>query len=197
MSAARGVTGMGPGPVLPRRIVIVGPWCSGKSTLARKLGDGLSLPVTHVDRIGRDTPGSAISMEARKEALVSIARAPTWIVEGGSATLHKRTARRADLLIFIDLPRRRYMLNWAVRRIKYFGRRRVGMPDWHRQRLNLKSFKRVWNWPRDMRPKFLSLFESLGENKQIAYVTSHEEADVLARHLLGCAGGTPGPGARP
>lgn len=196
MTADPATTGDGPAREHPRRIVIVGPWCSGKSTLAHRLGDGLLIPVTHVDRIGRDTPGAPISSEARKQALDAVAKTPAWIVEGGSPTLHRRTARRADLLVFIDLPRRRYMLNWVLRRVKYYGRRRVGMPDWHRQRLNLKSFRRVWNWPRDVRPKFLSLFDTLDGKRPIVLVRSHAEAEALARRLLEGAGDAAGPGVR-
>jgi energy-coupling factor transporter ATP-binding protein EcfA2 len=86
------------------RVVIVGRGASGKSTLARRLGDITGLPVTEVDRIFWqpgliDTPRQQW-IEIQEQFVVG----DRWIMEGdlGPYDVVEVRLRAADTIIFLD-----------------------------------------------------------------------------------------------
>ena len=87
-----------------QRVMIVGGPGSGKSTLARQLGTRTGLPVFHMDRIHWQ-PGWVERPQAEKQKLIEeIVARDAWILDGNhTATLDARL-RRADTLIWLDLP---------------------------------------------------------------------------------------------
>ncbi len=93
-------------PSHARRIWIVGPCGSGKSTVARAIGDALALPVYHLDELYH-LPGWH-SREPRDFTLTvnRITLRESWIVDGNYALVRRAFLSRADFIIWIDLPLR-------------------------------------------------------------------------------------------
>jgi nicotinamide riboside kinase len=87
-----------------KRVVIIGRGASGKSTLARRLGDVTGLPVTEVDKIFWQ-PGLVATPRDQwvvmQEKLVAGDR---WIMEGdlGPYDAVEVRLRSADTIIFLD-----------------------------------------------------------------------------------------------
>ncbi len=96
-----------------RRIIVVGSQGSGKTTLARKLGRKLDLPVIHLDvlywRPGW-TPSDTTSFRARVADAIA---GDAWIVDGSfSGLAFDLTLARAELLIVIERPR--WLCQWRI-----------------------------------------------------------------------------------
>lgn len=97
-----------------KRIVIVGSIASGKSTLARALGENLDREVIELDELWWQ-PGSyqrtaataktrTMERERWRHVNQKVADDETWIIDGSLDLLAIRLAR-ADTVIFVDLPR--------------------------------------------------------------------------------------------
>jgi len=92
--------------VLGRRIMIMGATGSGKTTLSRRLGEALDLPVIEMDAIRHDGDWDATDwpeMRARLEELVT-RYSRGWVCEGNYSRVRGVALSRADTLISLDLP---------------------------------------------------------------------------------------------
>ena len=84
-----------------RRICIIGPSSSGKSTLAQKLGQKLNYPVLHMDKIAH-IPGTKWKRCPLEETIKkhdAFIEKPCWIVEGNYGKMMPKRLERADLVI--------------------------------------------------------------------------------------------------
>ena len=112
-----------------RRVMVVGEPGSGKSTLARALGKRTHLPVTHIDQIIW-TPGWI--MQAREDsvqALQCVEDGERWIIEGFLMDTWSTRAKRADTLIWLDLPIGLRLWRVLKRLIQNYGRVRPDMSE--------------------------------------------------------------------
>jgi adenylate kinase family enzyme len=89
-----------------RRIVVVGVSGNGKTTLSRRLGAKLRLPVTELDALCHQ-PGwtEASDEEFQREVEAAMSSAEGWVLDG----LYQRKIgdlilRRADTLVWLDQP---------------------------------------------------------------------------------------------
>lgn len=92
-----------PLPHRPRRVLIAGTSGSGKSTLARALSAALSMPYHELDALfhgPRWTPRPEFAADVG--TLVATER---WVTEWQYSAVRSLLLARADLLIWLDLPR--------------------------------------------------------------------------------------------
>ena len=98
-----------------RRISVIGPSCSGKTTTARRLAAILGVPHIELDGLhfGPDwTEASAELMQERVRAALDSAPGG-WVVDGNYfGKLGPLVLARADTIVWIDVPHRT-----AVRRV--------------------------------------------------------------------------------
>lgn len=81
-----------------KRILIVGRGISGKSTLARAMGEKLSLPVYHLDKYFWDKNWEEPTKAEKHERHTKLISGESWIVEGSTEFLDER-AKRADTFL--------------------------------------------------------------------------------------------------
>jgi adenylate kinase family enzyme len=89
------------------RIAIVGISGSGKSTLARKIGEKLTVPVIHLDKIFWDV-GWKERYSTREEfnaAVNKIAEEKDWIIDGNYRASLDNRLEKADAIVFLDFPK--------------------------------------------------------------------------------------------
>src|SRR6202035_4723235 len=87
-----------------KRVVIIGRGASGKSTLARRLGEITGLPVIELDKIFW-RPGLIATPRDEWAAAQALLVAPDgWIIEGdlGQYDAVETRLRAADTVIFLD-----------------------------------------------------------------------------------------------
>jgi adenylate kinase family enzyme len=137
-----------------QRIVILGCSGTGKSTLARQVGERLGLPVVHLDALfwgpGWTEPDNAVFRERVKAALAQ----GRWVSEGVyiSRTFDLRLPH-AELIVWLDQPRwlRFVRVAWRAFRYRKGGRVDIG-PDCP-ENLEPRFLRYIWSFDRVTRPR--------------------------------------------
>jgi adenylate kinase family enzyme len=96
-----------PLPARPRRILVAGTSGAGKTTLARALSARLGLPHVEIDGLYHG-PGWAPRPEFVAEVAAFAAR-DEWVTEWQYSAVRALLLDRAELLVWLDLPRGRVM----------------------------------------------------------------------------------------
>jgi len=122
------------------RILIVGKGSSGKSTLAKALGEKLGLPVYHLDQHFWKENWEALNLEDKHKVHTKLILEDKWIIEGSTEFLAER-AKRANLFIVLDFGRHKTLPSWLHRVWKYRGATRPDMADGNIEKLNLAYLK--------------------------------------------------------
>lgn len=87
----------------PARIHIAGGSGTGKTTLARQLGELLDLPVHHLDDIAREVgTGRVRDVDERLRMVNQIAASPRWVTEGIHVGWTDELCRQADVIVWLD-----------------------------------------------------------------------------------------------
>ena len=132
-----------------QRILIIGSGGAGKSTLARQMGEKLSLPVVHLDKLFWKPGWVEESQEAFDEKLALELAKPQWIMDGNfNRTIPARMAR-CDTVIYLDFDRVTCLLGVLKRVITSYGKTRPDMAEGCPERLDWEFLKWVWNFNRD------------------------------------------------
>lgn len=100
-------------PLRPARILVAGTSGSGKSTLARRISGTLSIPYFELDALHHGpswTPRPEFA-----EEVAGLTRGGGWVTEWQYASVRELLAERAELLVWLDLPRRVVMTRVARR----------------------------------------------------------------------------------
>jgi adenylate kinase family enzyme len=114
-----------------RRIAVIGPVASGKSTLARYLGSRTGLPVVDLDDVyfGADGPFSDDEWRLVHGRLVARER---WIIAGDYRAVAGERFAAADTIVWLDLPR--LVCSWRA-----LGRRSPGS--------KVDCLRWIWRYP--------------------------------------------------
>jgi adenylate kinase family enzyme len=162
-----------------RRVAVIGCSGGGKSTLARKLGAKLSLPVVHLDVVFW-LPGWVESETGpMRERLLAATEDGAWVVDGNfTGRVADLTLGRADTIVWIDQPRRVCLWRAVWRAISQQGRTRADMAPGCNEKFDLNFYAYVWNWGRDTRPKVEAAIARYAPN--IPLIRLRSDAEIAA-----------------
>ena len=110
MNAADAVATLGPGDPLPRRperVLVAGTSGAGKTTLARAVAEVLGCSYVELDSLHHG-PGWTRRAEFENDVHRVVAGA-SWVSEWQYGAMRDVLLARADLLVWLDLPRRLVM----------------------------------------------------------------------------------------
>jgi adenylate kinase family enzyme len=98
-----------------RRIAVMGTTCSGKSTVARALAERLDVPYLELDGLYWGPGWTKPEKEDFRRQVEPFVREDAWVVDGNyTSTLGDLVLRRADTVVWLDLPLARVL--WRVAR---------------------------------------------------------------------------------
>jgi len=175
---------------LGNRIMVLGSSASGKSTLARRLGELTGINVVHLDRVfwkpgWVETPGDEMD-----RLIMEAANGDSWIIDGNySRTLDYRL-ERASAVIFIDFNRYICIFRALKRWVRHRGQTRCDMGEGCSEKIDLPFLSWIWNYPKRSRIEILDKINSYRANNSIAAYILRTRRDV---ELFG---GFQKPGAR-
>ncbi|WP_171176791.1 AAA family ATPase [Ruegeria sp. HKCCD8929] len=167
-----------------QRIMVIGGPGSGKSTLGRKLGAQLGLPVVHMDPIywlgdwvERD---KTEAMRLAKEA----ADRPEWVFEGNHSSSMEYRAERADLILFLDMPRVLRMWRVLWRSLRYHGRTRPDMGPNCPERFDRAFLEFCWSYDRNGRLRALRFIDDWRGCRNVRVLTSRRQVEDFLSEFL-------------
>jgi adenylate kinase family enzyme len=144
-----------------RRVAVIGCIGAGKSTLARRLGARLGLPVIHLDRLwwddsdyritGADTVAAhTMPADEFRKLQRDLAGGDAWVIDGGFIPDLDTRLPRADTVVFLDLPRP--VCLWRL--VRRHNHRRSDYPDEVREGMAWLFLlaRWIWRYPRHKRP---------------------------------------------
>ena len=160
------------------RITILGLPGSGKSTLAKKISEKLHIPHIHLDHFwleaggghnSRSTPDpERAHANVRSKALEAIQQ-DSWVSDGVFRLVQPEIAKRADVVILLDIPLWRRLLNHAARTFRREASH-DGMTFWK----NIEFFPELIQREFTKKPKIKELLEA----HQAKLVTLHSRREV-------------------
>jgi adenylate kinase family enzyme len=164
-----------------RRILVIGNSGGGKSTLARKLGETLRLPVVHLDVLFWK-PGWVESEDDEFRARVAAAlSAPDWICEGDFRGSFDLRMPLADTIVWVDQPPWLCLFR-AMRRVvtgRIHGR--PDMAEGCQESVDFALYGFILTYNREHRPSLQAALAEHGAHARVVRLRSDREiADFLA-----------------
>ena len=150
------------------RISVTGYTGSGKTYTAEMISKKLSIPHIHLDRFWFEAGGLKINRKTsdedkdrirahvRAKALEAIA-VDSWVSDGFYSRIQPEISERADLVLFLDIPLWRRLLNHA-RRIFKRSNRHKELTFWNELTFFYEILRRYFTY----RPKFVNFFSEYG-----------------------------------
>lgn len=168
-----------------RRVLVFGCSGGGKSTLSQKLSHTLGLRYVSMDREVFWLPDWDWRPRLEQRRLIeSIVAEDRWIIDGNNPKSLDLRLPRADIALWVRIPR--WLCLWSVvkRGVVYRGRTRPDMapgclekiPDW-------EFIAYVWNFERDDVPEFIEGFRLHGRSVPIIQFRTRAEMSRLLQKL--------------
>jgi adenylate kinase family enzyme len=166
-----------------RKVLVIGPGGSGKSTFARQLGEVLNIEVKHLDSFYWRAGWIKPSQEDWLQTVTELTRGDAWIMEGNFSGRLELRLMHCDTIIFLDMPRLVCLWRITKRRLRYHNRSRPDMAEGCSEKLDLEFLDWVWSYPRRSRPKVVKLLGEHSGSKQVVWLRSNAEVKRFFREL--------------
>ena len=155
-----------------RKILVIGCPGAGKSALARKLNEKLSLPLYYLDMIWHKPDQTTCSREEFDRKLREILEKDEWIIDGNYLRTLEMRLKEADTVFLLDYPLE-VCLAGARERI---GKEREDLP-WVETELDEEFRQWILDFSRDQLPVIYRLLKQYGNDREIFVFRSREEAE--------------------
>jgi len=156
-----------------RRVNITGNAGAGKSSLAAELGRRLNFPVYGLDSIVWRPGWKRPPGHEYEQQLKELASRERWVIDGVSPLIREA----ADLVIFLDVPRRVCFFRCMKRNWRYLFSSRPGLPERCPELLIMPTLvKIIWAFPSLVKPKVLA--EARHSDKYL-HVTNRQQLDNI------------------
>jgi adenylate kinase family enzyme len=164
------------------RIIIIGCGGAGKSTLARKLGEGLDLPVVHLDKLFWKPNWVEKSNEEFDALLAQELAKDRWIMDGNFNRTMPERMKRCDTIIYLDFSRFACLLGVLKRVITTYGKVRPDMGEGCPERIDLEFLKWVWNFNKNKRESYYKLLNE-AENVETIVLKNRRAVKLFLNSL--------------
>jgi len=177
------------------RVLIVGCSGAGKTAFALRLGEKTGLPVVHLDREFWRPGWTEPAMAVWRHQVEELAAQPRWIMDGEFRNSLDLRLPRADMVIFLDMPRWLSLARVVRRTVRHFGRTRGDMAPGCTERFDWAFMKYIWKYQRKVRPRLCAKLAEFRGN--LIVLRSPAEAEAYLARLGGFVAGTMPAGSTP
>ena len=164
------------------RIIIIGCGGAGKSTLARKLGEVLDLPVVHLDKLFWKPNWVEKSNEEFDALLAQELAKDRWIMDGNFNRTMPERIKRCDTIIYLDFSRIACLMGVLKRIITTYGKVRPDMGEGCPERIDLDFLKWVWNFNKNKRESYYKLLNE-AENVETIVLKNRRAVKLFLKSL--------------
>ena len=166
------------------RIIIIGCGGAGKSTLARLLGEKLSLPVVHLDKLFWLPGWVEMEKDAFDALLLEEMAKEKWIMDGNFNRTMPQRLERCDTVIYLDFSRVACLWGVLKRTVTTHGTVRPDMGEGCPERIDLEFLKWVWNFNKNKRERYYKMLNE-AEGKQTIVLKNRRMVKRFLRSLEG------------
>ncbi len=167
-----------------RRVLVIGCSGSGKSTLSQALAARLGLTYISMDRAFFWLPGWTLREHGEIRRLVADAVADErWIMDGTSPGTLDLRLPRADLVVWLRMPRLLCIARVLKRRIRYAGRSRPEMTPGCPEKIDYEFLHYIWNFERTETPEIREALAKHGPDVPVLTLRSPSEVRSLLARL--------------
>ena len=164
-----------------KKVLVIGPGGSGKSTFAKRLGEILGIDVKHLDSFYWRAGWTKPSEEDWIQKVNELTSGESWILDGNFGGTLALRVERCDTIIFLDMPRLLCLWRVTKRRLTYRNRSRPDMAEGCNEKLDLEFIEWVWNYSNRSRPRVLKLLEEKKASKKIVWLRSNGEVEQFLK----------------
>ncbi len=104
---------------------------------------------------------------------------PAWLLDGTSPGTLDLRLPRAEVLIWMRLPRMTCLLGVVKRWLRYRGTNRPDLPVGCPEKIDFPFLRYIWNFERTETPEILEALTKHGAQVPVVIVNSRKEADAL------------------
>lgn len=162
-----------------KRVLVIGPGGSGKSTFAKRLGEILKIEVKHLDSFYWRSGWTKPSNEEWIKTVNDLISGESWIIDGNFGGTLPLRVERCDTVIFLDMPRLLCLWRVTKRRITYRKRSRPDMAEGCNEKLDLEFISWVWNYSNRSRPRIVKLLNENKADKKIVWLRSNADVETF------------------
>jgi adenylate kinase family enzyme len=149
------------------KIIVIGCPGSGKSTISKRIGQKLNIPVYGLDEY------QTLSKEDFIKTQTSLMGGKKWILDGNFVKSIGNRIDKAGVVIFLDFPKRVVCYRFLKRSIEDFKKERIelGKNYWNEK---WGVFKYIWNFPR---AEIYQIIEKHTKKQRVVILHNSREAD--------------------
>jgi len=165
------------------RVLVIGCSGGGKTTFSAKVAQLRHLEFQSLDRDVRWLPGWIERDRAEhRDIITHLVRRERWVMDGSGASSFDIRLPRADLVLWVRVPRRTALIGLLRRVSRYYGSVRPAMADGCPEPLPDRKFlSYIWNFEKRYAPLFIKQIDQHGPDVPVAVLHSHREMDALLR----------------
>lgn len=155
------------------RIMVLGGGGAGKSTVARRLGASLELPVVHIDKMYWSPGWIARPRDETDRLARAAADGDAWVFDGNHLRSAGYRAARADMIVFLDIPTGLRLWRVVRRGLRYRGANRPDMAEGCPEQWPDRTFLAfILGYRRDGRVRTLAFLDEWRERVRVVHLKS-------------------------
>ena len=169
-----------------QRVLVMGSSGSGKSTFALRLAALAGLPFVSLDALYWKPGWQPSEPGPFGERVTAAASQPAWVMDGNYIThgAGELRRKRADTVIWFDLPRYQCMTGLMIRIAKTWGQVRPEMAAGCPERIDFEFLRYVWTYRRQQRPRLLAYFAGLRPDQRLICFVDRRQVERYLADLM-------------
>ncbi len=167
-----------------KRVLILGSAGSGKSTMAKWLGEMLDIEVIHLDSYFWNPGWTETPKEEWQIKLSELLEKDNWVMDGNWPDSLEKRIKFADTIVFIDLPRAICLWRVVKRYFKYRNQTRPDMGEHCNEKIDWGFLVWIWNYPKQIKPLIIKQIKRNREKTTSIILNNKKDVDKFQKEIV-------------